>query len=358
MQNNLKSQGVRTADSLISKYDSIPLADLTDEQIVAMSEAYAITNRIDQSINTLLKALPQRSTSGPIRFALSSAFRAKFYSVLSVSASKVNLNLDILDRAIAYDPSNFGFNEDIAKLSKFGITSNPESIALIRTQLVTRGASYASRLLLADAAIAAKEYSKAASHYEVILAELPKMTLALNRLALLQLNLDSRDTDKALRLIDHAIEIAPNVAELYDSKGMILSYMDRDSEAIEQYQVALEKDPRRIETMRKLIPLLEVSGQEQLAMTYTKRAEMLEKALQARARGKGPASSESKSGEILKDTDNSNSSVVDPSKDMETEPPNSDDGKQSKLESKSEINLEENSETELESEPNKKPIPE
>ncbi len=83
------------------------------------------------------------------------------------------------------------------------------------------GASFSARLLLAEAAIANREWESASLHYEVILAELPNMTLALNNLAMILIKKDPPNIEEARTAITKALEISQQSPEFLDSKGDI-----------------------------------------------------------------------------------------------------------------------------------------
>ena len=149
-------------------------------------------------------------------------------------------------------------------LSELGIGQNDSTCEALRAQIAVNGSSFIARLILAESSLRGRDFPSAVNQYEVLLAEFPNMTLAINNLAMIYTFLDVPRNDEALSIIDRAIEISPDVAEFHDTRAEVLIASGRKSEAVASFEDALKKDPERENTRVKLIALLdELSNLEQ-----------------------------------------------------------------------------------------------
>lgn len=277
-QNSLSVQAKATADLLIEKVKN-KLDDNDGENIVVTSQAYISTKRVDEAIEVLQKGAKRFPRSGNVLRAYSNVYRLKFRATAVRTTDQVNVNLDYLNAAIAIDPTNIFVQEEISLLSKLGIGGSDAIIDTLRARIATTGTSYVARLLLAETAFARGKLADAINEYEVVLAELPRMTLALNNLAMMYTQLTPPKISEAMALIDRAIETTPNVSEFHDSRGDILALDKKKEEAIECYVLALKLSPERVATREKLIAIYEALEQKENADTERGRLEIVRKAL-------------------------------------------------------------------------------
>jgi tetratricopeptide (TPR) repeat protein len=273
MRNGLPVQARATADLLVERIKD-KSGELSEDNTVLAANAYVLTNRLDNAMEGLQKGLKRFQNSQTIARALSNAYRLKFRTSLVRGNNQVQLNLEYLDVAVSLDPTNVLIQEDLEALGQIGIGQTEESIETLRNRIATSGTSYVARLLLAQAALRRGALDAASNDYEVILAELPRMTLALNNLAMLYTQTKPPRLNESLNLIDRAIAIAPAVSEFHDSRGNILVSLNRTEESVECYVQALSTSPLRVSTREKLIASYEQLGQTD--QVETQRAKLVE----------------------------------------------------------------------------------
>ena len=261
------AQARATADLLIERVRD-KKNDKSEDHIVLAAQAYVLTNRIDHALEVLQAGMKQLPQSLKLARALSDAFRLKFQASSVRSDNDVQVNLDFLDAAIALDPTNIEIQGDLSALAQLGIMKSDETIEALRVQIAIKGTSFVARLLLAESSFRRGNVASAINDYEVILAELPRMTLALNNLAMLFTKAVPPRLDESLELIDRAIGISPSESEFHDSRGDILAALERKSESIASYVLALETSPQRIRTREKLIALYEELSQTEQAQLH------------------------------------------------------------------------------------------
>ena len=263
-QNGLPAQARATADLLVGKVTD-KTGQTSDENIVTAAQAYVLTNRIDNALEVLKAGYKRLPQSPKLSRALSDAFRLKFLASSARLNNQVQINLEFLDLAIAIDPTNILIQEELSALAQLGISQNEATVEALRVRIATLGTSFVARLLLAESSFRRGELASAINDYEVVLAELPRMTLVLNNLAMLYTQAVPPRLDRSLELIDRAIEISPAVSEFHDSRGDVLAALKRKDDSVASYLVALSSSPQRIGTREKLIALYEELGQTEQA---------------------------------------------------------------------------------------------
>jgi len=280
-ENGLPAQSLSTADLLISKVKGKVEAN-DEESILISAQAYLQSNRLDNALDILQKSFKRTPQSAKIARALSDAFRFKFRSSAKQNNGQVQVNLEFLNAAIAIDPTNLEIQEELNVLSRLGIGQNDATMDALRVQIATSGTSFVARLLLAESSFRRGDMQSAINDYEVILAELPRMTVALNNLAMLYAQSKPPRNEEALALIDRAVAVSPGEAEFHDSRGDILEALKRSEDAIASYSLALSTAPLRVQTREKLIAALERSGQTELVQEQRIKLEEAKKTVEER----------------------------------------------------------------------------
>ena len=278
-QNSMSGQARTTADMLVEKFKN-KLNENEGENVILTSQALILTNRMKEAMEILQKGSKRFPNSSKLAREYSNAYRMSFRMTAVRLSDRINVNLDFLNAAIAIDPTNVFVREELMFFSQLGIGQNETVIDSLRARIATTGTSYVARLLLAETAYAKGKLDDAINEYEVVLAELPRMTLALNNLAMMYTQLNPPKFDEAMKLIDRAIEATPQVAEFHDSRGDILMLQKRKEDAIESYLLALSNSPERVETREKLIAVYDETEQKEKAELERGRLEIVKKALE------------------------------------------------------------------------------
>lgn len=258
----LGSQAIATADALIARLTKKTTDPRVSEEeridaYLNIARAYQITNRIDETIPVLQKGLAIAPSHADLRRALSDTYRIKFRMSMSSAQGRGQASMDTLNAAIAADPTNIAIQSELSLLSQLGIASTEANREELIRLIAREGASTTVRMLLAESAFGRGDYPAAINDYELVLADLPSMTIALNNLAMLYTKTEPPSLDKAKEMIDRAIALSPNVAEFLDTKGDVEAISGNANGAIEAYIKALERSPERMQTRDKLIAIYE-----------------------------------------------------------------------------------------------------
>lgn len=273
-RNGMVGQARAAADLIYESLKDKFAGDQGDKNVIVSAQGFALTGRLDQTIDLLKTGVAQRPNSDALRRALSDAYRLKFRQTAAATQGQVKVNLDLLNFAIVVDPTNIAVQEELSMLSIATSGKNSAVLDSLRVQIAVGGTSFSARLLLAEYAFKTQDFDSAIKQYEVVLAELPNMTLAINNLAMIFTLLETPRLPEALEMIQRAVTIAPNFPEFLDSQGDILEVAGKTQEAIESYEKALVQGAGRVQTREKLIALLEKQGETDKA---TQQRELLVK---------------------------------------------------------------------------------
>jgi tetratricopeptide (TPR) repeat protein len=258
----LGNQALVAADALIARLTTKTTDPrISEEDRIAaylnIARAYQITNRIDETIPVLQKGLSIAPNHPDLRRTLSDTYRIKFRMSMSSAQGRGQASMDTLNAAIAADPTNIAIQSELSLLSQLGIASTEANREELIKLIARQGASTTVRMLLAESAFGRSDYKAAINDYELVLADLPNMTIALNNLAMLYTKTEPPSLDKAKETIDRAISLSPDVAEFLDTKGDVEAAAGNANTAIEAYSKALERSPERLQTRDKLIAIYE-----------------------------------------------------------------------------------------------------
>lgn len=304
MQRGMQSQATAAADALIKEFSKKFDDDPNDEYRLLVAQAYSLSSRLDQAISVLQEGVRLKPNSGQMRRALSNALRFKFRTTIVKASGQVRMGLDYLNIAIAADPTNEGVQDELTLVASLGLSTTEPGLESLRKQIAVGGTSYAARLLLAEAAYRKKDLDDAINNFELILAELPNMTLAINNLAMIMAKKDPSRVKEAIELINKAIEINPRFAEYYDTRGELYLIDQRKEDTIEDFKKVVELDPGRVPTHERIIAMYRELGREDEAAEHEKilakvkeliaiRKEQLQQGEQARKNASSnPASTE------------------------------------------------------------------
>ena len=204
--------------------------------------------------------------------------------------SGYQVSLGLLNRALEADPTNPGVGEDIAWLQTVGVTADEKMIQSLREQLSGGTANAITHLLLGNAFMNKGNVKNAMVHWKLAMGQDPNLVIAMNNLAIGHSMMEPPEFDEALKIIDRAIELSRGEAEFHDSKGEILERAERYTEAIIEYEKAIQKNPMRIETREKLVKCYEKVDMRDLAdaqMNYIAKIRAHFKAAGLNENGKG-----------------------------------------------------------------------
>lgn len=116
---------------------------------------------------------------------------------------------------------------------------------------------------------------RAESYFEQAYALEPQSVMVLNNLAWLLAHKPEPDFVRAEQLIDEAVKVAPRSADVRDTRGTILMLNGRFSEALTEFQLALQESPDNPQFLEHCAEAYERMGDVEQAKAFRERVDTL-----------------------------------------------------------------------------------
>ncbi|MEC8554936.1 MAG: tetratricopeptide repeat protein [Planctomycetota bacterium] len=248
-----------------------------------LAECKSMADKIEEAEKLLLDA-PERTDA--ISRGLSELYRYRFLQSMTTPDMIMDVNIQLLDRAYSYDPTNPKIGEEIAKLIRFsGPQVSDEMFDKLR-DLVNRGtATGITHRWLAEAYLVQRQLQLALPHLKQVVTKLPLDHQSLNNLAYVTSALDPEKNDEAIKLCERAIQIAvgaktPN-GDYFDTYGTLLMKGNDVERAITAYETAIQLLPMRVDFRRRVANAYRKLGDEKMAESQEKFITQIEAKLAA-----------------------------------------------------------------------------
>ena len=176
-----------------------------------------------------------------LRYALSETYRTQFVSTSKLSGATWTGEIELLDRAFRIDPTNNKVFEEVAKLARISGTAPSEDLmAQLRKLLAEGKATSITHMWIAEYYLLKDKMAQAIPHLETAVKRDPRAAQCWNNLAYSLATLYPERLDEALKCADQAIELMGHIAEFHDTRGYVLVAMDRHTDAIVEFERAVE----------------------------------------------------------------------------------------------------------------------
>lgn len=239
----------------LKKLDDQTAEELREELVSQLGLSLALQDNLDQAIQVLAAAIRQDLPCLTIRNTLSSVYVFRFQKQLDTVKRLEALNLADLESAMSLAPANPLVAALVSQLLTLQSQQNPPLRAMLQRNITQGGSSAMLHLLLANEAILRSKFEEAVPHLEIALSHQPNNMTVLNNFALVLVSNAPPETDRALEMINKAIEVAGEVGELMDTKGQILVMAGQEIEAIRCFEKAIAQQPGRLKTRERLADL-------------------------------------------------------------------------------------------------------
>lgn len=229
---------------------------------------------------TILQQNEEQQSDPRIHRALVQVHIEKCDHLLNRIPPRYGEALDELERALELAP------HESQILMRLGLFVQPRADdrrarlrRILEEQLVAGHASATVHLLLGTIAICDEQFEDAIDHFALGLRQKPESASLLNNLAWALAHGDGRDLDRALRLSESAIVVAPDRAEFLETRGQIHFKCERWADAISDLERALQHVPNRSRVHASLAEAYAKLDQPQMAEYHRKRAEQTQPVL-------------------------------------------------------------------------------
>jgi tetratricopeptide (TPR) repeat protein len=204
---------------------------------------------------------------------------AEVYVVMSDQLQKsepdvLSARLDLLQKALRHQPDQ---EQALRRLAYFLGRSGPQADkarAMLKDALANGQAPGTAHMILGTTAAAAGNLDEARLHLEQAHALNPDLPDLLNNLAWVLARLDPPQLQRALGMIDRALERSPEHPELRETRGQILARMGRSQDALVDLEFALRALRGRPRLHTTLAEIYQQLGDQDMARLHRERAQL------------------------------------------------------------------------------------
>jgi len=219
----------------------------------------------------LMRMAGARTTSAPSE--LSTSADAMTPANRPVSTLELASQIELLERAIHYAPNHPVVLNAIAQLSTQETPEGDQARSWLKDALARGDSPATVHLILGTAAATKGDMKDAIFHLEQAVKRDPKLAMAANNLAYVLADSDPSQPERALRLVDAALQVMPQHPEIRETRGQILLLLGRHQEAILDLEYVLKKLPSRRRVHAGLAAAYRALGNPDLAERHKRMAE-------------------------------------------------------------------------------------
>lgn len=184
--------------------------------------------------------------------------------------------LTLLSKATQIAPNHpLVLNDLMTVVLQCADESDPK-VAQLRDLLVAGVAPEMAHFIRGTSAMMKNDLETATLHLELAAESLEMVPAVLNNLAVALATRDERDLDRALILVDKAIERSPEQPYFFETRGQILLKLERFQEAITSFEKAMPAKALAVQVHRGLAVAYDALGQAELAQGHERIADAAE----------------------------------------------------------------------------------
>lgn len=186
--------------------------------------------------------------------------------------------LALLERGLKHDPSHIELLDRLGAVLRKGGPEGDQVRSTLQALIADGAGTPGAHFILGVAANQQGRDDEARLHWEQAFRLDPGMGVVANNLAWLLAHQDPPDLDRALELVNLALEKQPKKAAFLGTRGIVLMKMERWSEALTDLEAELAENPKSEKLHRALAEVYDHLGSAGLASQHRSRAEALTKA--------------------------------------------------------------------------------
>ncbi|MCY2986027.1 MAG: hypothetical protein NTY15_20550 [Planctomycetota bacterium] len=244
---------------------------------LAVAEARVLSNRLVKAAEVLSEGLRQK-LGGEATVRELSEIQGMIYrqSIRKRDDGQYDVDLSLLEVMADTDPENPTVSSEIANLLTYKVIPTQKLLDVFKKQVADGVCSISSLLVLGDVNYKTGNLKEAERYWALAVEKEPNNPVALNNLAICLVELSSENAERAMELVVQANEQSPDDANVLDTWGLVLMAANRPKEAVNKLERAIQTNPERIETRRKLKTVYESLGMKEMAELQVKQVQRLE----------------------------------------------------------------------------------
>lgn len=270
-----REQSLSWAKSAEKHYRELLTSNPDDTQArVFLSGSLSLQDDFPAAVQVLTDGLA-RDDDRSLRVALGE-LHVRWYDVRSKDAPEdLGGRLAVLEQGLRHDPANLALMDRINRLMGDDPKEAEKARAVLRELLTTGKATAGAHFVLGIDAHRRQKLDEARFHWEHALETAPRFTAVANNLAWLLADGDKADPERALALIDAALQTNPGQPEFHGTRGRVLVRLKRWREAVREIEVGLAANPNNAELQSDFADAYDGLGLPHLAKPYRDKAQAL-----------------------------------------------------------------------------------
>ena len=239
-----------------------------------LSASLGLQDDFPSAVQVLTDGLARDNAEG-LRNALGELY-ARWYDVRSKDAPEdLGGRLAVLEQGLRHDPANLALMDRISHLMGDDSKEAEKARAVLRELLTTGKATAGAHFVLGIDAYRRQKLEEARFHWEHALEIAPRFAAVANNLAWLLADGDNADLERALALIDAALQSNPGQPEFHGTRGHVLVRLKRWREAVREIEVGLAANSNNPELQSDFADAYDGLGLPHLARPYRDKAQAI-----------------------------------------------------------------------------------
>ncbi len=204
---------------------------------------------------------------------LLASLAVNFHYVLAVQGQSISKLLAQLNRALTYEPNHGPALNRLMAYARANVQGN-EDLRTILSRVIAEGEQPAlAHLAMGNLCWLEDDRQTASFHFERAMDIREDMAVVLNNLAWLISHDDEPDFERALGLVNSALEERPEYASFLDTRGTIYFLQEEWLKALKDIEPALSGLKDKAEAHRKLAKVYEELGHPEISEQHRRMAE-------------------------------------------------------------------------------------
>lgn len=199
-----------------------------------------------------------------------------WYDHVSATAPQnVPQRLELLQQALVMGPNDPTVIQRLALFVTSGADESGEARRELKRLLSAGTAPAIVHLILGTAAITTDRAEEGERHLELAFERAPEMAPAANNLAWVIANREEPDLERARKLSESAVKLAPQHPEIRETRGQIYAKLGMTKEAIGDLEFAVRRLPVRATIHDTLAELYDELGDSELSTQHRQNATLI-----------------------------------------------------------------------------------
>jgi tetratricopeptide (TPR) repeat protein len=204
---------------------------------------------------------------------LLASLAVNFHDLLAVQGRPISELLAQVDRALTYEPNHGQALNRLMAYAKAKVKGNEDLKSILGRVIAEAEQPAMAHLAMGNLCWLEDDRTAASFHFERAMDIREDMALVMNNLAWLIADDEEPDLERALGLVNSALEQQPDSPNFHDTRGTIYFHQEKWMEALKELEPALKGLKNKAEPHRKLATIYKELGHLQISEHHSQLAE-------------------------------------------------------------------------------------